>query len=1459
MASHGRPTVILTGFVIGGSMKHLRSLSMRTLLVAFVFFSSLTTSAQTAKVAARVTQPVDATNLVTLQGNTHPLARPEYDQGAAPDSLPMERMLLVLQRSAEQEAALRNLLDEQQIKSSPNYHMWLTPEQFGEQFGPVDADIQAVTDWLGSQGFQVSRVAAGRTVIEFSGTAGTVQQAFHTEIHKFVVNGEEYWANASDPQIPAALTPVVAGFASLNNFPRRPMIERAGAFSRSKATGEVKPLFTVTSNGSYYYALGPTDFATIYNVLSLWQASQAIDGTGQTIAIVGASNINIQDVRDFRNLFGLPANDPQIIVDGPDPGVTETAWEREADLDVEWAGAVAKGATIDLVVSESTESTFGDDLSAAYIIDNNIAPVMSVSLSSCEAGLGAGGNAFYNSLWEQGAAQGITIVVAAGDNGSAGCDYAEFQAAAAYGLAVNGTASTPFNVAVGGTDFNDVNTWSTYWSSTNNSATLSSALSYIPEMTWNDSCSRSGVTSSCASAGSDTPAGIDLVAGSGGASNCVTSTSTSTSTSVTCLGGYPKPAWQTGNGVPQDGARDLPDVSLFASNGFNGSFYVLCEADALPAGYISCDRAYSNWYFLGVGGTSASAPAFAGIMALVNQKTGERQGNANYVLYPLAAKSGSSCTSSAAMASTANSSSCIFYDVVTGNNSVACMGGSPNCSNTTSGGYGILEVNPPTNPSPAWTTSAGYDLATGLGSVNAANLVKNWSSVSFAPTTTTLSLSTTPATNPITLTHGQPVTVSIQVAPQSGAGTPTGDLALIAQTSNSQGNSPTTGIGSFALSKGSFTGATNMLPGGTYGVTAHYAGDGTYGASDSTPPVQVTVSPESSQTHLAMLEFDPVTGLETNPNATSFPYGSLYILRADVTNGSGQLCFSSSYPCPTGQVAITDNGQPLDLGTYKLNSQGYTEDQRVQVIQLPVGSHNFVGGYSGDSSYNASTSAAGPVTITLAPTTTTLSGLPAYAVAGSSTEVTVNVNTQSFGVAPTGTLQLFNGNTLLPAGGSGGGTPGSATSFASMREFLQPTLPGGTLSITAQYLGDRNYAASTSAPVTITVTDFSLSANPTTVNISAPGQSGTTTITVTPLYGFTGSMNVTCSTSSSNWGISCSASPQNFNVTGTSPVTTTLTITTVGATSRTAPPPQVRVPPSFRLDVGWPWLLAALLALATLVTLATARWRPVAWLFASALLVVGIWVACGGGGSSSSSPPPAPVVSLSPASLTFSQQNTGTTSAAQSVALSNTGNASLTISSIGLGGTNSGDFAQTNNCGSAVGAGANCTINVTFTPSAAGSRNGSLVITDNASGSPQTVSLTGTGVQPVVTLSPTSLTFGPEAVGLTSPPQTVTLLNTGNSSVILSGMPTYSADFSQTDNCPMSVAAGANCAISVTFTPYATGARSALLNVLDNSIGSPQTVSLTGTGTTAPGTYSLYVDAASGNDIHSVLPSVTVQ
>jgi Pro-kumamolisin, activation domain len=326
--------------------------------VAFALLGFVTSGgAQTVPtVGRRINAPVDDTIRTTLAGNTHPLARPEFDQGAAPPELPMSRMLLVLKRSAEQETALQQLMDQQHDKSSPNYHRWLTPDQLGQQFGPADQDIQAVTSWLQSHGFQVARVGWGRTAIEFSGTAAQVRDAFRTEIHSYLVGGAQHWANTTDPQIPAALTPVVSGIASLNNFPVRPLLHVAGAFSKSVGTGKVAalgsrvsangvplasagPQFTFTDSTCQpeCYALGPSDFATIYNVLPLWNSNPAIDGTGQSIAIVGESNINLQDVRDFRSMFGLPPNDPQVIVDGPDPGLTQNDVETEALLDVEWS------------------------------------------------------------------------------------------------------------------------------------------------------------------------------------------------------------------------------------------------------------------------------------------------------------------------------------------------------------------------------------------------------------------------------------------------------------------------------------------------------------------------------------------------------------------------------------------------------------------------------------------------------------------------------------------------------------------------------------------------------------------------------------------------------------------------------------------------------------------------------------------------------------------------------------------------------------------------------------------------------------------------------------------------------------------------------------------------------------------------------------------------------------------
>src|SRR6266404_1712688 len=563
---------------------------------------------QKSRVPARVTDTMDDTNRTVLRGNVHPKARPEFDRGAVADAQPVTRILLVLQRSAEQEAALRQLMEEQQSKNSPNYHAWLTPEQFGQQFGPADADVQAVTDWLTSHGFQNVKVAKGKTVVEFSGNAGQVRNAFGTEIHKFNVNGEEHFANVSDPQIPAALAPVVRGIRSLHNFHPKAQARHLGSFRRME-------------NGKIYNI--PTTTAT---------------GAGQSIAIVGQSNINLQDVTDFRAMFGLPAytaGQLNVILNGPDPGLVPGD-ETESDLDVEWAGAVAPAATINFVTTQTTQTdgTFGIDGSAVYIVDNNVAPILSESYGSCEAGLVSGGNAFYNSLWQQAAAEGITVVISAGDNGSAGCDplsSAANQDVATQGVAVNGIASTPFDVAMGGTDFDQSGKQTTFWNGANTSTTPpvpASALGYIPETTWNDSCAAagftSGTTNGCTPAviGGNASSGIDLVAGSGGPSAVYTT----------------KPSWQVTLG---DSSRDLPDVSLFSSDGKNGSFYIICESDQDITGGSGCNLTKFTTTapfhdFQAVGGTSAATPTFAGIVALVNQKTGQRQGNVNYVLYALA-------------------------------------------------------------------------------------------------------------------------------------------------------------------------------------------------------------------------------------------------------------------------------------------------------------------------------------------------------------------------------------------------------------------------------------------------------------------------------------------------------------------------------------------------------------------------------------------------------------------------------------------------------------------------------------------------------------------------------------------------------------------------------------------------------------------------------------------------------
>lgn len=1158
-----------------------------TLFVNLLSSFSLIAAAQTVRAPSRITEPLDVSKLVRLPGNTHPLARPEYDRGPAPDGLPMDRMLLVLKRGPEQEAQLGKLLTNQQVKSSPQYHHWLTPEEFGQQFGVDNADIQTVTNWLTSEGLQVDRVSAGRTIIEFSGNAGLVRAAFGADIHKYVVNGRAYWANSRDPEIPAALAPVVAGMASLNNFPVKRSSRPIGLFSRSKATGKITPLFSFTTASGTFHALGPTDFGTIYNLLPLWNSGTK--GAGEMIAIIAQSNINIQDARDFRSLFGLPANDPHIILNGPDPGIV-VGDEGESDLDVEWAGAVAPQAAIDLVVSESTMDGPGINLSALYAVDNNIAPILSMSYGACELSLGVAGNEFYSTLWEQAAAQGITVIIASGDVGSAGCE-TPGEPAALGGLGVSGAASTPFDVAVGGADFDIANAPpAQYWSGTNDSVTHASALSYIPETTWNDSCAEGGV-SACTSASPDNL--FNVVAAGGGPSTC--GVLQGADPNSTCVKGYPKPAWQTGAGVPNDGVRDVPDISLFSGDGKNGSFYIVCQADENPnPNSTSCDLKSPYEDFVGTGGTSTSAQTYAGIMALVDQKTGARQGNANYVLYKLAAQKGASCPSTANAASDA---SCIFYDVVTGNNSVACQLKSPDCNPSQTTGYGIL-MSPGSNPVAAWMAGPGYDLATGLGSINVANLVNNWSSVSFAPTETKLSLS------PTTITHGQPVSVTINVTSQS-PGMPTGAVALL----GGPGNNPS-GIADFTLNNGNATGTTISLPGGTYSVTASYAGDGNFGSSTSSPPIQITVNKETSQTQVGIVSFDS-SGNMSSSNAATVAYGSPYLLRVSVTNAAGASCGQNDLPvynCPTGTINLTDNGAPLDLGAYSLNSLGALEDQ---LIQLPPGSHSIVATYSGDNSFSNSKSNPDPVSVTKAATTTSLTANTTSVSAGSSVILTAVVSTQSSGVAPSGTVQFMNGSTPISGQVTYAPTDGFSITTAQLQALLSAVLPS-TAKISATYAGDSNYTSSVSAPVTITITPgFAVSADPASVTIASPGQSATSALTVTPGGGFTGTINLSCSVPSTMTGASCSISPSSLTTSGSA----TLTVVTTAAQAGMA----LFQFPDWFLGGG-----CALLACLALLSLIDRRRLRLAFAMALILLVA-TCIGCGGGGQQgASAPPPIP-------------------------------------------------------------------------------------------------------------------------------------------------------------------------------------------------------------------------------------------
>jgi hypothetical protein len=942
----------------------------------------LSARAQNAAPQARVTQPINDRILFRLRGNTPPFISKAKDLGVAGDDLPLARMQLVLKPGDAQQADLVKLLVNQQKPGSSDYHKWLTPQTFGERFGAAQADIDKIAAWLTQHGFTIDSISNSRTVITFSGTEKQLSSTFHTEIHQYSIGGQRHYANASDPRIPAALTPVLAGFSSLTTYGRSPqhtaprLVTRTeggkwslhpdalpGAASTGTAGLRARPQLTLSDgSGGNYYFVTPGDFNIIYNVSPL--ISQGTDGTGVSIAIVAESDVNPDDVNGFRTTFGLPAAKFNNIVVGTDPGYTGDDVESEADLDVEWSGALAPNATINLLASAATNTGGGILDAAEYAIDNNLSPILSVSWGECEFALGTSGNQYFYGLWQQAAAEGITVVVASGDAGSASCD--QNQQYAYYGEQVSGFASTPYNTAVGGTDFsgNDFGTGfvfgnfgSKYWSATNDPKTHASALGYVPETPWNESCASPFVlTAAQAQTGtpwvSDTtnealcndsyappssttgaPPFLDTAGGGGGASRCTFSDSADP---TTCSGGYPTPDWQIAMpGMPATGVRNVPDISFFSGSGIWNSAYVYCQSD------VTTDKTCDS-EFLTAGGTSFAAPAFAGVVALINQKLGSPLGNINYQLYQVGA------------AQYSGSGPAAFHDITQGNNAVPCE----------SDGFAIAPNTPctVTNPNdylgvlPDYNANAGYDLATGLGSADVFALADAWAAAfgNLAASTTTLTLSGSSTT-----TYGTAVPVTVQVAATSGTHQPTGGVGLFDQDTTAG-----TPIATAQLSGGAASISGNGVPAGAHTLYARYVGDGTFAASSSN---LVAITVNRAPTTMAI-----------TPSRTNVTAGESVSFEIVLATSS----FANS---PTGTVTLTDTTLGVALGSVPVSAATDSSTNASighAFINIPgqilaSGTNAITISYGGDTNYIASSGTVnvtytGPFSLTLPATSLTL-------------------------------------------------------------------------------------------------------------------------------------------------------------------------------------------------------------------------------------------------------------------------------------------------------------------------------------------------------------------------------------------------------------------------------------------------------------------------------------------------------
>jgi hypothetical protein len=868
--------------------------SVNALVVLSIALLSLPAFGQSL-VQDRIVQPIENGKVLAVPGTVHPLAQARFDQGPVDGTMKLRGMSINFALTASQQAALTARIKEQQDPSSPSYHQWLTPQEYAEQFGMSQADIGKVSSWLQSQGFTVDKVADSRNAIWFSGTASTAEAAFHTALHKYSVNGEMHFANAAPVSLPSAIAGAVIQVGGLNDFKLKPKLIHPATGNKNG----VGPAYTSGLSGTHY--IQPGDFAVIYDMNPLYTASPTgFTGAGLTIGVVGQTDIVQTDITDFRSAASLPAyvtsgSGPTftnfLIPTSSDPGISYGDL-GEADLDLEWSGGVATNANILYVNSTNVISSLQYAIANQILVTNQTTPIsvpiLTMSYAACEPSYPV---AEYQSLevsFQQANVQGQTVLNAAGDSGAAACDdESETVTAATQGLAVNYPASSAYVTGVGGSEFmgdGTVENPSTgadqYWSANGSNDVVTSAKSYIPEMAWNDTIN-------------DIANGGGLSAGGGGASIL-----------------FAKPSWQAGvPGIPADGKRDVPDISIDASADHDG--YLFCTEivlDSAAAGTYSpsctngfriSDPGYTDDNGLSiVGGTSVSSPAFAGILGTIEQKLGTQLGNIDPTLYTLA--SNSTIYASA------------FHDITTGNNEVPCASGSPDCPTS-----GTLEFG--------YAAGTGYDQATGLGSVDGNELATAFTTVATKAGTTT-----TVAVSPASPLVGATVTLNATIGPNNGSATaPTGTVSFTVDGTALPAVTVTSAVASTT---------TSFSTGGAHTVVAAYSGDSNYFASTTTSTITVIASGATT-----------TTTLTASPTSIAL-YGSITLTANVSATAGGTVAGTVAFTIGTTSLGSA----PIVAGASGTGTATLAITSATPTLGFTSPSTTITAAYGGDTDYSGS-------------------------------------------------------------------------------------------------------------------------------------------------------------------------------------------------------------------------------------------------------------------------------------------------------------------------------------------------------------------------------------------------------------------------------------------------------------------------------------------------------------------------